>query len=85
LVIRVDSIIGPKPVWVSRATTLATIAVVASMKKTLKMMCAVASEKGAFLSTLPPEPIWTFGVATAPKASRPKTMAMTQKAGWRSW
>ena len=40
--IRVDRIIGPKPVWVSRATTLATIAVVASMKKTLKTMCAPA-------------------------------------------
>ena len=55
--IRVERMIGPKPVSSSRTMTLATKAVETNMKKIVMTMTISPMALGAFLWTLPPEPM----------------------------
>ncbi len=48
------------------------------------MITTCAMAKGAFLWTLPPEPIWIWSTVVAPKASRKNTTTATQSTGLRS-
>jgi hypothetical protein len=57
---------GPNPVSVSRSTTLATKAVVTNMKNSVQIVVTWAMAKGAFLCTLPPDPIWIWSIVIEP-------------------
>lgn len=82
---RVARTIGPKPVSSSRTTTLATKAVVTNMKNKDQIMWIWTIASEAFFLMLPPDPIWIWSTVMAPKVRRKKTIATTQKTGWRIW